>query len=326
MTVESFKERFVDAPSTVKTGKYATIFVMRKAESECIFRTDKEISNEVTLAGISRRDDNGDGGDFTRVYLSKRKVVAPERRAGREMLRKFGLLNKGEDGAQCTINKEMCGKCVDCRLYGSAVGSNVSLKSHVVSDEAFSMLPYDMVTEEHTFNAIYETGTMVDEEGKHSQAINTDEVVRPGTIFLDMETITDVTVDEFKYILANILRTKRYGAMSSRIGKMENIVLGIAFSNCELFSNLEWTQATYDAICAELKLPANERPKFPMDPFVAGRNAVSTMQELVKGIHGEVILLGKEETGEIIAQVTDIFSNENKTRDLLGKIDRLDAR
>jgi CRISPR-associated protein Csc2 len=321
MTIETFKDYFVGKASTRKNGNYATIFIMRKAESECIFRTDKEISNEVTLAGMVRRDDNGDGGAFTRVYLSKRKVIAPERRTGREMLRKLGLLNKGEGGEQCSINSDkMCGKCIDCRLYGSAIGSKLSLKSHVVSDEAFSLLSYDDVTDEHTFNALLETGTMVNEDGTHNQALGTDEVVRPGTIFLDIETISDVTMDEFIYILGNILRTKRYGAMSSRIGKMSNTILGIAFSNCELFSNLEWTQSTYDATCANLGIPENQRPAFPLDPAIVAKVATETMKSLVKGIHGSVELLGRNEVCEIIDQVSGIFADKEKLASTFKKI------
>ena len=319
MTIESYKDRFVDQPTRNKNSKYVTVFLMRKAESECIFRTDNEISNELTYAGLNRRDMDGYGGMFARAFMSKRKAIAPERRTGRAILRKLGLLKTDDKGNTCSINKTMCGKCIDCWLYGSAVGNSVSRKSHVVSDESFSLSLYGDVTDEHTFNALYETGTMRDLEDKQSQAINTDEVVRPGTIFLDMETISDVTMDEFIYILGNIIRTKRYGALSTRIGKMNNIIVGIAFSNCELFSNLEWTQATYDDVCSVLDVPEGKRPQFPVDPTIVFESATNAMKALMYTIHGDVLLLDPRETIEIMKQVSEMFKDEKKLGDALSK-------
>jgi CRISPR-associated protein Csc2 len=315
MTIESFKDHFVDIPANEQHGKYVTVFIVRKAESECIFRTDGEISNEVTIAGLSRRDDDGEGGKFARVYMSKRKAIAPERRTGRGILRKLGFING------CKINtKFMCGQCIDCRLYGSAVGNEISRKSHVISDEAFSLLQYNDVTDEHTFNALQETGTMRDASGKQSQAINPDEVVRPGAIFLDIETVKDVTMDEFTYILGNIMRTRRYGAMSSRLGKMSNTIIAIAFSNCELFSNLEWTQATYDDICTKLAIPEGKYPSFPVDPYVAMESARNAITGMVDKVHGSVVLLDRNDMGEIIDQVSDAYSDEKKLAGIFKKM------
>lgn len=314
MTIENYNEKFVDQPTDERTGKYATIFLLRKAECECIFQTDGSINNELTHAGIVRKDLPG---EYYRVFLSKRKQIAPERRSGRELLRKYDVAHG------CEINKAMCGKCIDCHLYGTAVGNNISFKSRVVSDESFSILPYNDVTVEHTFNALFENGTMVDSvTGKHSQSINSDEVVKTGTLFLDMETISDVTMDEFLYIFANVLRTRRYGAMSSRLGKMTNIIVDVAFSNCELFSNLEWTQKTYDILCVKLGISEEEVPTFPLDPNDVMECAKKAMLEGIKSINGEVLLLKEDETKEIINQISDIYSNDKKLSDLLTRIDK----
>lgn len=313
MTIENFLEKFVDQPTNVRTGKYATIFLLRKAESECIFRTDGPINNELTHAGMVRKDLPN---EYYRVFLSKRKQIAPERRSGREILRKYGLSH------DCEINKKMCGECIDCRLYGTAVGTDISYKSRVVSDESFSILPYSDITVEHTFNALYENGTMFDDKDKKfSQSINSDEVVKFGALFLDMETISDVTMDEFTYVLANVLRTKRYGAMSSRLGKVRNIVIGIAFSNCELFSNLEWTQRSYDNLCIKLSIPEGEVPQFPLDPEIVIECVKETLSSSITSIHGEVLLLNDAEIQEVLNQINEIYSDDNKLKDLLSRID-----
>jgi CRISPR-associated protein Csc2 len=252
--------------------------------------------------------------------MSKRKAVAPERRTGREILRKLAKLNKDDKGNICSINKTMCGMCIDCLIYGSAVGNNISNKSHVVSDEAFSILDYDTVTDEHTFNALFENGTMISDGGDNSRSINTDEVVRPGAVFLDMETFTDITMDAFTYIFGNILRTRRYGAMSSRLGKMTNIVVGIVFSNCELFSNLEWVQETYDVLCHESNIPIDGKPSFPTDPNLAVKCSKISLKTLLQGINGSTVILGDDEIAEVVNQVSEIYKDDSKIDSVLKRI------
>ena len=137
---------------------------------------------------------------------------------------------------------------MDCMIYGYAAGGGGAQKSRVVTDDAFSLHAASAVTDTKQFNALYDNSTMRDPEtGKPSTSIGTDEYVKPESIFLDIETLRDVTADEFRYVLGNILRSTRYGAISSRIGKVQNVLAGVIFSDCELFSNLELTQAVYDS-------------------------------------------------------------------------------
>lgn len=319
MTIETYKKWFTETPSHKQTSRYATIFIMRMAESECIFRTDGEINIELTKAGLLRDDLSG---EFTRVFMSKRKGIAPERRTGRALLRKYNLLNKNTDGKECMINENMCGKCIDCYLYGSAVGNETSLSSHVISDEGFDILPSTLTTTIHTFNALYESGTMRSgETGKQSQSIQKDQVIRSGTIFLDIETIKDVTSNEFLYVLANILRTKRYGAQSSRLGKMNNFIVGIVLSNCELISNLEWVKCAYDYLCSKLSVPNGKCPEFPINPSILKEVAKNSMNDLLKNIHGEKQVLNEKEVLEIINEVDLIYNDAAKVEAFLKDID-----
>jgi CRISPR-associated protein Csc2 len=74
------------------------------------------------------------------------------------------------------------------------------------------------------------------------------ENVLPQIFIPTVETLLDVTIPEFLYALGNILKTTRYGAESNREGFLRNHILGIYFSDVELFSNLELTQRYYDAL------------------------------------------------------------------------------
>ena len=68
-------------------------------------------------------------------------------------------------------------------------------------------------------------------------------------------TLKDVTADELRYVIGNILLTSRYGAVSSRVGRMKNHILGVFGSIAELPSSLELVQATYDALPKPLEYP-----------------------------------------------------------------------
>src|SRR6266852_4509043 len=234
--------------SNFPRGRYASLIIIRKTESETIFRTEgsgEGLVKETVIAGVTNTK------SIRRVVISKRKQTAVERRTGREILREYSLLktvtvNKNEQ--PCSLNTNApCGKCIDCMLYGFAVGGGGAQKSRVMTDDAYSLSAVSQVTGKRTFNAIFETGTMRLEE-KASTAINEDEYVLPETHFLDMETLKDVTLGELQYVIGNVLRSQRYGAMSRRQGRIHNTIVAMIFSDTEIFSNLELTQAVYDLL------------------------------------------------------------------------------
>lgn len=242
-------------------GRYVSLVVIRKTAGEAIFRTEgsgEGLTKETTLAGLQ------DQNPMVRVMISKRKQTAVERRTGRELLRQHGMLYPGKKGSTCALNNnDPCEQCIDCMLYGFAVGGGGAQKSRVMTDDAFSLAPAATVTNTHTFNALYDNSTMRHPENRDqaSHSIGEDEYVRPETHFLDIETLKDVTLGELAYVIGNILRSDRYGAISSRIGKMQNTIAAIIFTDCEIFSNLELTQAVYD----RLKDGHGQLP-FPLPP------------------------------------------------------------
>lgn len=261
--LDRYADHFLPRYSNYPQGRYISLLLVRKVESEAIFRTEgsgEPLNKEFVHLGLA-------GGEIeSRVVISKRKQTAVERRTGREKLREYGLLMaKGNDpkNGVCSLNRNNpCEKCIDCMIYGYAAGGGGAQKSRVVTDDAFSLHPASLVTGTRQFNALFDNSTMRDPEPPHkpSTSIGTDEYVKPETVFLDIETLRDLTVDEFHYVLGNVLRSGRYGAISSRIGKTKNILAGIIFSDCELFSNLELTQKTYDLLSQgrDLDFPLHE--------------------------------------------------------------------
>jgi len=249
--------------SNFPQGRYASLLLVRKAESETIFRTEgsgEGLVKETVIAGIVN------DRPIRRVVISKRKQTAVERRAGREVLREHGLLKMAvvKNVEQiCALNTNApCGQCIDCMLYGYAVGGGGAQKSRVMTEDAYSLGPVAQVTDRRTFNATFDNGTMRNPiTGEPSTSINEDEFVLPETHFLDIETLKDVTVGELQYVIANILRSSRYGAISSRMGKVRNMFAAIVFSDTEIFSNLELTQFVYDRLLGdkdELDFPLSD--------------------------------------------------------------------
>src|SRR5947209_18131371 len=106
--------------------------------------------------------------------------------------------SKGEQ--ICGLNTNApCGKCIDCMLYGYAVGGGGAQKSRVMTEDAYSIGPVAQVTGTRTFNATYDNGTMRNPDGEASTSINEDEFVHAEAHFLDIETLKDVTVGELQY-------------------------------------------------------------------------------------------------------------------------------
>ena len=304
---ELLKEGLVESYSNLPKGKYITLVIEHVTESECIFRTEgsgEGLNKELVKMGLKIEK-----LDY-RAIISKRKQSSVERRTGREILRDNDLLFKDSKQNLCELNKNSpCGKCLDCMLYGYAVGDGGAQKSRVIYDNAYSIRKFIDITDKKTFNVLYENGTMRDEKGKPSSSINEDEYIKPNTIFLDMITLKDITVDELIYILGCILRSKRYGALSSRIGKINNKLLNIIVSDCEMFSNLELTQGVYDKL-SEQKILDNLTNDNIIKSVV-----YETLEELSKGIYGSVHIINNVE--EILNYIKEVFSNKGNLKELL---------
>ena len=303
-------------------SKYLTLVVLRKAESEMIFRTEgsgEGLNRDLVHAGLQDRE------RIPRVTISKRKQTAVERRTGRELLRQHNLLfdsdgkTEGKDDDICALNRNKpCGVCADCMIYGYAVGGGGAQKSRVITDDAFSILSFQSVTDKRTFNALYDNNTMRDPVTQEaSSSIQEDEYVRPGTLFVDIETLKDLTAKEIQYVIGNILRSRRYGAITSRMGKMQNSIVSAIFSDCELFSNLELTQSVYD------RLKDQDQVSFPLDD----QQVKAEIRQAVESLSGQVIghlkPIPEQELTSLMQEMQAVFSSPENAKTLLDDVTAL---
>ncbi|MEQ9672658.1 type I-D CRISPR-associated protein Cas7/Csc2 [Coleofasciculus sp. G2-EDA-02] len=296
MSIETLKPFLAPSYENFPKGRTIGVVVLRTTQSETIFRTEgtgEPMCSEYVQAGIEHTK------SIPRLVMTKRKQVAPERRRGREFLRSHELLYSApKSNALCALNTNApCEMCIDCFLYGFAAGGEGAQKSRVWTEDAFSILPATELIGDRTINAIFENGTMRDEKGNASTALNTSEYIKPGVHFLDIVTLKDVTADELRYALGNILLTSRYGAISSRVGRMENQILGIFGGIAELPSSLELVQGVYDKLIADGK--ALDHP-FNTEALVSVTQSVITNWTNKRGIS---VQLSAEELDALIADV-----------------------
>lgn len=307
MSIQKLAPFLAEQYENFPKGRTIGVVVLRTTQSETIFRTEgtgEPMCSEYVQAGLTAENSHS----IPRLVMTKRKQVAPERRKGREFLRAYNLLYNAPKGdTVCALNTNApCEMCIDCFLYGFAAGGEGAQKSRVWTEDAFSVLLATELIGDRTINAIFETGTMRDEKGTASTALNTSEYIKPGVHFLDVVTFKDMTADELRYALGNILLTTRYGAVSSRIGRMDNQVLGIFGGMAELPSSLELVQGVYDQLVGDGKVL--EHP-FNKEALVAATKTVIDNWTSKRGIS---VQLSDEETNEVIADVDHHWSIEEQ--------------
>ncbi|NQE35233.1 type I-D CRISPR-associated protein Cas7/Csc2 [Microcoleus asticus] len=294
-------------------GKYAHFLTVRVTESYPLFQTDGELNKARVRAGIE------DQKPISRLTMFKRKQSTPERLVGRELLRNYGFMN-AED---CEYNVKFAMNNPDCIIYGFAIGDSGSEKSKVVVDTAFSITAFDESHETFTLNAPFENGTMASKgeagskPGEVTSRINQQDHIKPQIFFPSIVTLKDPTEASFLYVFNNILRTRHYGAQTTRTGRVRNELIGVVFADGEITSNLRWTQAIYDKLQVEDKLNSNN-PLNEDDVIMAARAAIQTLLSEEFIVHEDFI--GDKFT-PLVTEVKAVIGNEDELKKMLKKAD-----
>lgn len=302
-------------------GKYIQIIVLRETKSHAIFTTEGQTLHVERLpAGIQ------DPTPIERVIMYKRKQIAPERRTGKALLRQFNLcpsqdiedkngkvlVPKGE----CQIVRQACGICPDCILYGFVITSSKragSQRSRVLTDSGFVVRSLKQVMRNIKLNAIAETTSGGTTPGAYSQREN----LMPEVFLPTVETLVDATREEFIYVMGNILRTTRYGAESRREGFIRNHVVGVYFSDVEVFSNLEMSQLFYDILSTN----GSNLEDLSLQDFTS--NLVPVVNECLTRTIGRVTMMTDDELAELIHDIGTIYGNQQYLAEFLGTLNEI---
>ncbi|OPY57377.1 MAG: hypothetical protein A4E49_00057 [Methanosaeta sp. PtaU1.Bin112] len=217
-------ENLINEPS----AHYIQILLLRELQSSAIFTTNGQDA-DITTVGI-----NADDGmvDYSPVMMFKRKQTGSDRRKGKELQR--NLIS-----VQDTMNvNEMSQDSPESILYGSAAGDEaISVTSRVMYDTAYSIRDSSVLVEQKFQNAPGDNFA----KGA-TTAIREPDFIMPGTLFPCVITLRDATFEELIFVLGVTKMNKRYGAATSRIGRMENHLLGIYYGLEEGPANLFLSQ------------------------------------------------------------------------------------
>lgn len=285
-------------------GKYVHFLTIRVTESYPLFQTDGELNKARVTAGVE------DKSLMSRLAMFKRKQSTPERLVGRELLRNYGIITEA-----CEYNEKFEMDHPDSIVYGFAIGDSGSEKSKVVVDTAFSITPFDESHETFTLNAPYESGTM-SKQGAVTSRINQQDHIRPQVFFPSIVTLKDPTEGTFLYVMNNILRTRHYGAQTTRTGRLRNELIGVIFADGEIVSNLRWTQVIYDLMKDKIAPPD---PLQEQDVITAAEQAIAQLMADEFIVHTDFI---GEAFQSLLSEVKTLTSTEEGIKSLLQAADR----
>lgn len=294
-------------------GKYAHFLTIRVTESYPLFQTDGELNKARVRAGIENKT------PISRLSMFKRKQSTPERLVGRELLRNYGLITAEE----CEYNVNFAMNNPDCIIYGFAIGDSGSEKSKVVVDTAFSITAFDQSHESFTLNAPYENGTMASKgeagskPGEVTSRINQQDHIRPQVFFPSIVTLKDPTEAGFLYVFNNVLRTRHYGAQTTRTGRVRNELIGVVFADGEITSNLRWTQAIYDQMKANNTLNSPD-PLDEDDVIAAAKTAIEELMSEEFIVHNDFI---GENFKTLLDEVKTLTGSEEGIKAILQQAD-----
>ncbi len=279
-TLENHANRFSSSIPKTPTGRFASIILLRETKSYATFTTEggEQQDVEVTQAGLAH------GKRIDRLVLFKRKQVAPERRTGKALLRQYGCF------PFAIVSREGEGNDV---IYG--------VEAIAKAQEEAKGKKNLKVSKDHTSGTITEFDYTMPE------------VFLPAIV-----TTVDLTLDEFIYVLDNVLRTTRYGKESSRQGFIRNHVVAIALSDLELFSNLEFSQAFYDAFRGDTNIQLESG--LSLQDFQS--HAPRVIRQLTENLNGRLTLISGEELQTVLSQVQALNQDEHRLADFLKELNR----
>lgn len=238
--IETFKELLKDftlpMPENKPKENYVNILVLRELKSAARFTTDGVEANSAIIRIGSIEETVGKMFGRKQVASDRRKAKALQRTLISEEMKK----STGDDewdGCTMKVN-DMCQKCPECALFGSAASDeSISITSRVMYDEAYTIRALSAIVQEYFQNAPGD-----DYSKKPTSGIREPDFFKEGTLFPCVITLRDVTTEEVLFFLNITDRNSRYGATSTRFGKVQNHILGVYAGHREGPSSLEVTR------------------------------------------------------------------------------------
>lgn len=295
-----------DEMSIAPQNNFTNVLVLRELESHAIFTTDGQSADLASVA-VGSGDDRE---TYSPGLMFMRKQTGSDRRFGKSLQR--DLLD-----IECTMQVNgMCQDCVECILYGSAASDDadqaLSITSRVMYDTAYTVRDATAAIDEKFQNA------PGDDYAKEAEAtIREPDFFEPGTLFPAVVTLRDSTPEELAFVLGITAKNKRYGAATSRLGRVKNHILGVYTGSEEGPANLGLTRDVIrrlrDDDMTDSETIQDVITESAHDPEVVGDHLREAFEERVDAEHGGLDLervpsetvtdLTAAATGEELAEV-----------------------
>ena len=232
---KGLEKAFVDEIGLFRTAKNIQVILLRQTHDFSIFRTEETRElNIVTLPNHAN-----DNTSVMRVAMLASKQKAPENRHYANLVRTLAGDDRLNDAQKsCALKDKLCQQCPRCVLFGavsteSGREGRANIKHRISYSTAYSIEPYDEISEIMTFNAIDEINQST------GQALGYTENVSPLANFPAVVTLNSVTKHEFIMYLKTVLSCKSYGAESRLKGDVVNHIVGIVSGLEEIVTSLD---------------------------------------------------------------------------------------
>jgi len=232
----------MDGMTNTPGTNYTTILVLRELESHAVFTTNGQDADIASLSVV------GDGSsiEYSPGLMFMRKQTGSDRRMGKAIQRELLEYDRPDS---MEVN-DMNPKSVESALYGSAASGDddvdIGVTSRVMYDTAFTVRDASACIDEKFQNAPGEGYA----KGSRS-TIREPDFFEPGTLFPCAITLRDATPAEVAFVAAITKRNKRYGAATTRLGRVKNHILGVYTGSEEGPSNRELTANVITSFVAE---------------------------------------------------------------------------
>ena len=223
----------IDFPSKGFVDEYA--FYMKRRPSVTL-AVEREVVDPMLIRNTaSVRAETQEFNGTTRAQSNPEKFVAKERLTGLDLLRQLDTDAELISDAYAYNEPPELEQAInmDSLTYGIAgTGSqDYGMKSRLFAGYTYTLGTYEILNAE-TRNSAYESGTMTNDEGKHSQALYEQVRVQPGNEFVHFLTLEAGTPAMLAYVMHNVLNTYGYGARETRSGKtIQNHIRAIVLAD-----------------------------------------------------------------------------------------------
>jgi len=216
------------------TGLEESFDIYRKRKPSVTLVVKRNVTEPTLFRNSSHdRAETQEFGDKLHAQVNGEKFTSKERLTGLSLLRELDDEFVDDEYAYNEPTDLEGSLNIGTLTYGLAGtgDQDFAIKSRVVEGYTYTTEEYDLMNKE-TRNAVYESGTMRNDEGDQSEALFDFVKVQPGNSLVHFITLEAATGPMLLYTLHNILNTGKYGARETRTGRnIRNEILGVVIGD-----------------------------------------------------------------------------------------------